>query len=148
MRNISDSDNEAIEKRERDICKSFNKKYVLEAKHSLAILLNIVGEKNIGLFMMKWPDVVDAILDVNVDNYNADMQHLICKPLMIVADSLSDLLKSKGGIDFRQEVLIACYGSDPFTIKNNLINISNKIINKLHNYHIKYEQISNLVTKK
>ena len=120
------------------------KKYLLEAKHSLAIVLGFCGEKNIGIFMLKWPDVVDAILDGNIDDFKKDMHHLICRPLIIIADSLSDLTKEKYKIDFKNEVLNACYGTDPFITKNNLIKVCNKMIDKLCEHGEKYEYIQEL----
>lgn len=123
------------------------RRYILEAKHSFAILLGFIGEPDTpcNMMLLKWPDAVDALLDDDEDKFREDMATLMCQPIKIISESLFDILNSNGGcdIDFSVQIkdTIQLSPNNPVEAKNNLISICNQIIFKLRSVGVEHEYV-------
>ena len=63
---------------------------VREAKHTMAVYLSILGVSGYAAsgFFIKWPDVMDSMLNNDDKLFLQDMLILVCNPMKTVAEGL------------------------------------------------------------
>jgi len=81
-------------------------KLVIEAKQSYALFMSFTMEMNYHeamnndyihrALLLKWPDVVDDLLNNDDGHFYGDMRILIVKPIEIIAGGLVDVIKMTG----------------------------------------------------
>lgn len=118
-----------------------DKELARECKHSFAILLGFVGQNTpANKILLKWPDLIDAVIDKDQARVDEALHFLMCYPLKLLAESLNET--AMAGVD---EEVESCYGlSDYGRSKQKLIEICNRIIDKLNERGQKIDRIISL----
>jgi len=104
---------------------------VREAKHSFLIVLSIVGKEDsaFNIILLKWPDIVDSILDDDEELFLKDVGFLICHPFKLLAESLQSIINDDRSVDI--DVSMKLSSSDPLDARKNLVRLCNSLIFKL-----------------
>jgi hypothetical protein len=104
---------------------------VKEAKRSFIVVLSIIGKDNtaFNVALLKWPDVVDCLLDGNDELFLKDVGFLICYPFKLLVESLQDILGDDRSMDV--DVSMRLSSSDPLGARRNLVRLCNSLIFRL-----------------
>ena len=104
---------------------------VREAKHSFLTVLSIVGKEDsaFNTVLLKWPDVIDNILDGNDELFLKNIGVLICHPFKLLAESLQSIINDDRSMDVDASMRLS--GSDPLGARRNLIRLCNSLIFRL-----------------
>lgn len=123
---------------------------VREAKHSYAVLLGFIADPDTkcNRMLLKWPDVIDALLADNQQQFEEDIACLICLPVKLVAEALSDnLFKVRPQIpkyeQFINDVMRLAV-QEPVGTKDRLIKVCNEIIGHLRVAGVGHEYVKNM----
>ncbi len=122
---------------------------VQEAKHSVNILCCFVERHETVPIVMKWPDLMDSLIDEDYITLQHDLSNLICAPLKAIAQSLLQM-----ALDFNVPVELisswqiqledATKEKDPINSKRYLVTIIDSYILYLRKYNIQYPLIGNI----
>ena len=130
---------------------------VREAKHSYAVLLGFIGnpDTDCNRMLLKWPDVIDSLLENDEKKFCEDISVLIYQPLVVLAEALAQILRDKIDndlgdlkLDAATHCRAAVENKSPQEAKEELIRICNTYIDHLRSHDINYEYIKTIKGEK
>jgi len=118
-------------------------KLVSEAKKSLYAIRMYAGPLDISKITDKWPDVIDSVLAEDDEKFREDISHIICLPLVYIAEALTERLRMFAN-DTRYdnlERIVNNYKLHPLETKTLLVEFCNMKVDELKRHGVEVPKI-------